>query len=269
VHTDQDAVLHRITEALTTPSDLQKALVVDEACVDFIVKSILEVISVVSDIKIWMFLNASRESSIQKGRRYGLIKDNSDVKVANYEGVKAMELVAASMLCIGKGHVVIVDGSTLSRIGDMALTKLFLTCASYADSVIFHNMSLGQKAGLVEHFMGRMNKTVIWTLPCLKHFPKERGRPNVLVTDGLDSTNTASVNTLKDEAQSADDTSANVTNKAHESNLLALECQMEKFQQQLKKCRLSIGEIRIDTMNRVTCNPPGVEEKELVKSKDC
>jgi hypothetical protein len=85
LHTDQDAVLRRITEALTTPSDLQKALVVDESCVDFIVKSILEVISVVSDIKILMFLNASRESSIQKGRRYGLIKDNSDVKVADYD----------------------------------------------------------------------------------------------------------------------------------------------------------------------------------------
>ena len=249
-------MLHRIIDALTTPSDLQKALVVDEACVDFIVKSVLEVISMVSDIKIWMFLNASREISIQKGRSYGLIKDVSNVKVADYEGAMALDLVAASMLCISKGHVVIVDGRSLSRIGDMALTKLFLTCASYADSVIFHNMSPGQKAGLVEHFMGKMSKTVVWTLPCLKHFPKERGRPDVLVIDGLEGTNNATVNTLQTETQIADDKNSN------ESGLFALECQMQKFQQQLEECRLSIGEIKIDA-----CNAPGVEEKELVKSK--
>lgn len=84
----------------------------------------------------------------------------------------------------------------------------------------------------------------------------------MLVIDGLDGTNTTSVNTLNDEAQNMDDTSANVT------NLLALECQMEKVQQQLKKCRLSIGEIKIDATSRVTCNSPGVEEKELVISKE-
>jgi hypothetical protein len=90
-----------------------------------------------------MFLNAIYKVSIEKARFYSLIKDHLKVKIPKYETSKALNLVASSMLYISGNDIVVANGCILSRIGDIGLTKLFLSCALYMDCVIFHKLSQG------------------------------------------------------------------------------------------------------------------------------
>jgi hypothetical protein len=198
----------RIVDALTTSGGLPKALVVDEGCVDLIMRSALNVVSIVSNVKVWMFLNANSEVCVQKAQFYGLIKGHSKVKVLDNDANKTLVRVAASMLCIGGNDVIIVHRRILSHIGNLGLTNLLLTCVANADYVIFHEVSEGQKAGIVENIMHKMSKTVFWTPLSLNYVPQRQNRPDILVIDGPGVANQVSANVSKEDGNGTDQSSA-------------------------------------------------------------
>lgn len=118
-----------------------------------------------AQIKMWMLTGDKRETAINIGYSCRLIKDYSTVTILDHEAGQVDEMAAAAVVAITQGtvahSVVVVDGQTLSKIGeDDILQGLFYELAVLADSVICCRASPSQKALLVHTIRKRVKKSI-------------------------------------------------------------------------------------------------------------